>query len=57
MRKEKPKEKTVAMAKKAIETYERDPEFQFLHERVSDLFVECLKTDIDSLKDTSSSSK
>ncbi|KAM1238606.1 hypothetical protein ACFX2I_039294 [Malus domestica] len=57
LRKEKAKEKTVAMAKKAIETYERDPEFQFLHERVSDLFVECLKTDIDSLKDTSSPSK
>ncbi|KAM2010604.1 hypothetical protein ACFX16_005224 [Malus domestica] len=43
------KEKFLAMAKKAVERYQRDPDYQFLHERVSDLFAECLKSDIEHL--------
>lgn len=38
------------MSKKAIERYQRDPDYQFLHGRVSDLFAECLKFDIQKLK-------
>ncbi|GLT68035.1 hypothetical protein SLA2020_402980 [Shorea laevis] len=37
------------MAKKVIERYTRDPDFRFLHERVSDLFAECLKADMQRL--------
>ncbi|CAN6706854.1 unnamed protein product [Malus baccata var. baccata] len=44
------KEKKVAMAKKAIERYQLDPDFRFLYERVSDLFAECLKSDIENFK-------
>ncbi|KAK3001238.1 hypothetical protein RJ639_020365 [Escallonia herrerae] len=38
--------KKVAMAKKAVDRYTRDPDYKFLYERVSDLFAECLKSDI-----------
>ncbi|PRQ16506.1 hypothetical protein RchiOBHm_Chr7g0184991 [Rosa chinensis] len=44
------KEKFAAMAKKAVERYQRDPDYRFLHERVSDLFAECLKSDMENLK-------
>ncbi|XP_068304773.1 uncharacterized protein [Pyrus communis] len=44
------KEKKAAMAKKAIVRYERDPDFRFLYERVSDLFAECLKSDMENFK-------
>ncbi|KAB2633704.1 hypothetical protein D8674_029951 [Pyrus ussuriensis x Pyrus communis] len=43
-------EKKAAMAKKAIVRYERDPDFRFLYEKVSDLFAECLKSDIENFK-------
>ncbi|KAK6241800.1 hypothetical protein SCA6_007189 [Theobroma cacao] len=44
------KEKKIAMAKKVLERYSRDPDFRFLYERVSDLFAECLKADMESMK-------
>ncbi|PQP93230.1 uncharacterized protein Pyn_22756 [Prunus yedoensis var. nudiflora] len=44
------KEKKIAMAKKAIARYQRDPDYRFLHWRVSDLFAECLKSDIENFK-------
>ncbi|KAH7856531.1 hypothetical protein Vadar_002533 [Vaccinium darrowii] len=40
-------EKTVAKAKKAFERYNRDPDYRFLHDRVSDLFAELLKSDME----------
>ncbi|XP_068305244.1 uncharacterized protein [Pyrus communis] len=39
------------MARKAVEMYERDPNYQLLHERVSDLYAECLTSDIQNLKE------
>ncbi|OMP02538.1 hypothetical protein COLO4_11011 [Corchorus olitorius] len=44
------KEKKINMAKKIIARYSHDPEFRFLHERVSDLFTVFLKADVESLK-------
>ncbi|OMO60455.1 Thioredoxin-like protein [Corchorus capsularis] len=44
------KEKKVAMAKKILERYSRDPDFRFLYERTSDVFAECLKEDMESMK-------
>ncbi|KAM5568319.1 hypothetical protein ABKV19_016072 [Rosa sericea] len=44
------KEKKIALAKKVVVRYERDPDFRFLHDRVSDLFAECLKSDMENLK-------
>ncbi|XP_058200584.1 uncharacterized protein LOC131315507 [Rhododendron vialii] len=43
-------EKKVAKAKKAFERYNRDPEYRFLHDRVSDLFAELLKSDMESYR-------
>ncbi|KAM5571115.1 hypothetical protein ABKV19_011635 [Rosa sericea] len=43
-------EKKIAMAKKALARYQRDPDYRFLHDRVSDLFADCLKSDMESLK-------
>lgn len=40
----------IDMARKAVEMYERDQDYQLLHERVSDLYAECLKSDIQNLK-------
>ncbi|PQQ00324.1 uncharacterized protein Pyn_14586 [Prunus yedoensis var. nudiflora] len=34
------------MANKAVERYHGDPDYRFLHDRVSDLMAECLKHDI-----------
>ncbi|KAF7125037.1 hypothetical protein RHSIM_Rhsim12G0020100 [Rhododendron simsii] len=39
-------EKKVAAAKKAIERYNRDPDYKFLYDRISDLFADLLKSDI-----------
>ncbi|XWS54056.1 hypothetical protein CRYUN_Cryun10bG0056000 [Craigia yunnanensis] len=44
------KEKKIAMAKKVLERYSRDPDFRFLYERVSDIFAECLKADMELMK-------
>ncbi|CAB4311077.1 unnamed protein product [Prunus armeniaca] len=38
------------MAKKAAERYKRDPAYQMLHDRVTDVFVDCLKSDLVKLK-------
>ncbi|KAK9927672.1 hypothetical protein M0R45_024844 [Rubus argutus] len=43
------KQKFAAMANKAVSRYERDPDYRFLHERVSDVFAECLKSDLENL--------
>ncbi|XP_059443669.1 uncharacterized protein LOC132175667 [Corylus avellana] len=43
------KEKRVAMAKKALERYKSDKEFQILHDSVSDLFAKFLKADVELL--------
>lgn len=40
------KEKKIDTAKKAIARYTSDPDFRFLHDRVSDHFAECLKHDM-----------
>ncbi|KAH7856956.1 hypothetical protein Vadar_007311 [Vaccinium darrowii] len=40
-------EKTVTKAKKAFERYNRDPDYRFLHDCVSDLFAELLKSDME----------
>ncbi|XP_057443592.1 uncharacterized protein LOC130735697 [Lotus japonicus] len=42
-------EKRLAMAKKLLDRYNSDPVFQFLHDRVSDHFAECLKRDMEFL--------
>ncbi|KAM1398269.1 hypothetical protein ACFX2I_015736 [Malus domestica] len=44
------KEKKIAMAKKAVARYQRDPDYRFLHHQVSDLFAECLKSDLENFK-------
>ncbi|KAI8566424.1 hypothetical protein RHMOL_Rhmol02G0039500 [Rhododendron molle] len=41
-------EKAVAKAKKALERYNRDSDYRFLHDRVSDLFAELLRSDMES---------
>ncbi|KAJ9709956.1 hypothetical protein PVL29_001439 [Vitis rotundifolia] len=43
------KERRLAMAKKAMERYGRDPDYRFLHDRISDLFAEHLKSDLQLL--------
>ncbi|KAJ7945600.1 Plant/T31B5-30 protein [Quillaja saponaria] len=43
------KQKRIAVAKKVVQKYGRDPDFRFLYERVSDYFAECLKSDIELL--------
>ncbi|KAL3828243.1 hypothetical protein ACJIZ3_017045 [Penstemon smallii] len=37
------------MAKRAEERYENDESYRFLHDRISSLFAECLKSDIQAL--------
>ncbi|XP_043716160.1 uncharacterized protein LOC122664422 [Telopea speciosissima] len=44
------KEKIVSKAKKAVERYSRDPDYRFLHDRVSDVFAELLVADLQFLK-------
>ncbi|KAM1793684.1 hypothetical protein ACFX11_034243 [Malus domestica] len=41
---------TIAIANKAAKMYQNDSNFQFLHDRVSDFFVNRLKSDIENLK-------
>ncbi|KAL3614068.1 hypothetical protein CASFOL_042142 [Castilleja foliolosa] len=43
-------EKRIKRAKKAIERFNRDPDFKFLHDRVSDYFAECLRSDMKMLE-------
>ncbi|CBI38184.3 unnamed protein product, partial [Vitis vinifera] len=45
----KGKHRRLAMAKKAVERYGRDPDYRFLHDRISDLFAEHLKSDLQLL--------
>ncbi|KAH7835188.1 hypothetical protein Vadar_023672 [Vaccinium darrowii] len=42
-------EKKIAAAKKAVERYNRDPDYKFLYDRISDLFADHLKSDIQNL--------
>ncbi|KAK9113372.1 hypothetical protein Syun_020169 [Stephania yunnanensis] len=54
IRKEKAREvrheKIVEMARRAVDRYNRDPEYRFLHDRISDLFAENLVSDLQFLK-------
>jgi len=43
-------EKKVALAKKLVDRYKNDPDFRFLHDRVSDYFAECLRKDLEFLR-------
>lgn len=43
------KEKKIVKAKKAVERYNRDPDYKFLFDRISDFFADCLRTDIEFL--------
>ncbi|KAF6161598.1 hypothetical protein GIB67_009477 [Kingdonia uniflora] len=43
-------EKIAALAKKALERYNSDPNFRFLHSRISDVFAEALVSDLKFLK-------
>ncbi|GAA0163228.1 hypothetical protein LIER_19143 [Lithospermum erythrorhizon] len=42
-------EKKIEMAKRAVERYNRDPDFKFLHDRVCDFFADCLRKDMELL--------
>ncbi|CAL2272548.1 unnamed protein product [Prunus armeniaca] len=42
-------ETILALARMAVERYQRDPDYRFLHDRISDLFADCLKSDIQKL--------
>ncbi|KAL6144819.1 hypothetical protein ACLB2K_055509 [Fragaria x ananassa] len=42
-------QKTMEMARKAIERYQRDSDYRFLYDRISELFAECLKSDVENL--------
>ncbi|XP_027362773.1 uncharacterized protein LOC113870377 [Abrus precatorius] len=42
-------EKRVSMAKKLVDRYSNDPDFRFLHDRISEYFAECLKQDMQFL--------
>ncbi|KAI3447301.1 hypothetical protein Pfo_003966 [Paulownia fortunei] len=39
-------EKRIERAKRVVERFNRDPDFKFLHDRVSDLFAQCLRSDM-----------
>ena len=41
-------EKRIDMAKKALDRFNVDPDYRFLHERISDLFADRLKSDLQS---------
>ncbi|KAL5100054.1 hypothetical protein RYX36_004381 [Vicia faba] len=47
-------EKRIALAKKLVERYNRDPNFRSLHDAISDHFADCLKKDLGFLKSGSS---
>ncbi|KAH6798016.1 Uncharacterized conserved protein UCP015417 [Perilla frutescens var. hirtella] len=42
--------KRIERAKKVVDRFNNDPTFQFLHERVSDLFAQRLRSDMEMLK-------
>lgn len=42
-------DKRADMAKTALERYIRDPDYRFLHDRISDLFSDRLKSDLEAL--------
>ncbi|KAL6580639.1 hypothetical protein OROMI_008663 [Orobanche minor] len=42
-------EKRIKRAKAAVERFNRDRDFKFLHDRVSDYFAECLRSDLKML--------
>ncbi|KAG9446530.1 hypothetical protein H6P81_012658 [Aristolochia fimbriata] len=42
--------KTAELATRAIERYNRDPDYKFLHDQVSDCFAELLAADLQTLK-------
>ncbi|CAA0842191.1 Uncharacterised conserved protein UCP015417-vWA [Striga hermonthica] len=44
-----PKEMRIERAKRAVEKYNTDPKYQFLHDRVSDYFAKCLRSDMEIL--------
>ncbi|GER36155.1 hypothetical protein STAS_12477 [Striga asiatica] len=44
-----PEEKRIERAKRVVERYNTDPNYQFLHERVSDYFAKCLRSDMEIL--------
>ncbi|CAH9080287.1 unnamed protein product [Cuscuta europaea] len=46
--------KRIEKAKKVIERYKRDADFRYFHDRVSDLFAQFLKRDLETLKQGSS---
>ncbi|KAK7854207.1 hypothetical protein CFP56_032825 [Quercus suber] len=46
---EERKSKHVAMAKKVLERYKRDPDFKLLYDRVSEFFAKSLKADVEFL--------
>ncbi|KAL3614064.1 hypothetical protein CASFOL_042138 [Castilleja foliolosa] len=43
-------EKRMERARKAVERFNSDPDFKFLHNRVSDYFAECLRSDMKMLE-------
>ncbi|KEH26114.1 plant/T31B5-30 protein [Medicago truncatula] len=43
-------EKRIALAKKLVDRYNRDPDFKFLHNCISHHFADCLKKDLEFLK-------
>ncbi|KNA15610.1 hypothetical protein SOVF_096720 [Spinacia oleracea] len=44
-------QKKAELANTALERYNRDPDYRFLHDRVSDLFSDHLRTDLESYND------
>nr|KYP65722.1 Uncharacterized protein L728 family [Cajanus cajan] len=49
-KKKKKQKKKIALAKKLVDRYTHDPDFRFLHDRVSEHFAECLRKDLEFLK-------
>ncbi|CAN6562053.1 unnamed protein product [Malus baccata var. baccata] len=49
------RERFIAQTKKAFERYQSDPDYRFLHERVSDVFAKCLNYDIANLRSSKKS--
>ncbi|XP_059278214.1 uncharacterized protein LOC132032592 [Lycium ferocissimum] len=43
-------QKKIDMARKAVDRYRLDPDYKYLHDRVSDLFANCLKLDLELLE-------
>ncbi|KAI3958651.1 hypothetical protein MKW98_030316 [Papaver atlanticum] len=43
-------EKKISILRRALERYGRDPDYRFLHDRISELFAECLISDLQFMK-------